>query len=102
MSDLKIYAQNLESAAMEQIETLASAPAFDGARIRIMPDVECPHCGARLEADYEDREGWIGGDEYENEAECPVREREFKLMRSMSIDYEAKTMESEDDGVLLG
>lgn len=38
MSDLKIYAQNLESAAMEQIETLASAPAFDGARIRIMPD----------------------------------------------------------------
>lgn len=36
MSDLKIYAQNLESAAMEQIETLASAPAFDGARIRIM------------------------------------------------------------------
>lgn len=71
MSDLKIYAQNLESAAMEQIETLASAPAFDGARIRIMP-------------------------------ERPVREREFKLMCSMSIDYEAKTMESEDDGVLLG
>lgn len=58
MSDLKIYAQNLESAAMEQIETLASAPAFDGARIRIM---------------------------------C-----------SMSIDCEAKTMESEDDGALLG
>lgn len=85
MSDLKIYAQNLESAAMEQIETLASAPAFDGARIRIMPD-----------------EGWISGDEYENEAECPVCEREFKLMCSMSIDYEAKTMESEDDGVLLG
>ena len=71
MSDLKIYAQNLGSAAMEQIETLASAPAFDGARIRIMP-------------------------------ECPVREREFKLMCSMSIDCEAKTMESEDDGVLLG
>lgn len=43
MSDLKIYAQNLESAAMEQIETLASAPAFDGARIRIMPDA---HAGA--------------------------------------------------------
>lgn len=83
MSDLKIYAQNLESAAMEQI-------------------VECPHCGARLEVDYEDREGWISGDEYENEAECPVCEREFKLMCSMSIDYEAKTMESEDDGVLLG
>lgn len=76
MSDLKIYAQNLESAAMEQIEALASAPAFD--------------------------EGWISGDEYENEAECPVCEREFKLMCSMSIDYEAKTMESEDDGVLLG
>lgn len=101
MSDLKIYAQNLESAAMEQMETLASAPAFDGARIRIMPD-ECPHCGARLEVDCEDREGWISGDEYENEAERPVCEREFKLMCSMSIDYEAKTMESEDDGVLLG
>ena len=55
-----------------------------------------------LEVDYEDREGWISGDEYENEAECPVCEREFKLMCSMSIDYEAKTMESEDDGVLLG
>lgn len=99
MSDLKIYAQNLESAAMEQIETLASAPAFDGARIRI---VERPHCGARLEVDCEDREGRISGDEYENEAERPVCEREFKLMCSMSIDCEAKTMESEDDGVLLG
>lgn len=65
-------------------------------------DVECPYCGARLEVDYDDREGWISGDEYENEAECPVCEREFKLMCSMSIDYEAKTMESEDDGVLLG
>ena len=38
MNDLKIYAQNLESAAMEQIETLVNAPAFEGARIRIMPD----------------------------------------------------------------
>lgn len=37
MNDLKIYAQNLESAAMEQIETLANAPAFEGAKIRIMP-----------------------------------------------------------------
>ena len=43
MNDLKIYAQNLESAAMEQIETLANAPAFDGAKIRIMPDA---HAGA--------------------------------------------------------
>lgn len=43
MNDLKIYAQNLESAAMEQIETLANATAFDGAKIRIMPDA---HAGA--------------------------------------------------------
>ena len=43
MNDLKIYAQNLESAAMEQIETLVNAPAFEGARIRIMPDA---HAGA--------------------------------------------------------
>lgn len=43
MNDLKIYAQNLESAAMDQIETLANAPAFEGAKIRIMPDA---HAGA--------------------------------------------------------
>ena len=43
MNDLKVYAQNLESAAMEQIETLANAPAFEGAKIRIMPDA---HAGA--------------------------------------------------------
>lgn len=43
MNDLKIYAENLEDAAMKQIETLASATAFDGAKIRIMPDA---HAGA--------------------------------------------------------
>lgn len=43
MSDLKIYAENLENAAMEQIEELASSPSFDGAKIRIMPDA---HAGA--------------------------------------------------------
>ena len=62
-------------------------------------DVECPYCGARLEVDYDDREGWISGDVYETGAECPVCEREFKLICSISIDYEAEPLESEaDDG----
>ena len=43
MSDLKVYAVGLEEAAAEQIETLASQPAFEGAKIRIMPDA---HAGA--------------------------------------------------------
>ncbi len=43
MSDLKIYAGSIERAAMDQIETLANAPAFEGAKIRIMPDA---HAGA--------------------------------------------------------
>lgn len=41
--DLKIYAKNLETSAMEQIETLASFEAFDGCKVRIMPDA---HAGA--------------------------------------------------------
>ena len=43
MADLKVFARNLEQAAVDQIETLAKQPAFDGARIRIMPDA---HAGA--------------------------------------------------------
>lgn len=43
MTDLKVFAANLEQAAVEQIETLASQPAFQDAKIRIMPDA---HAGA--------------------------------------------------------
>lgn len=43
MTDLKVFAANLERAAVEQIETLASQPAFQDAKIRIMPDA---HAGA--------------------------------------------------------
>ena len=38
MADLKVYASIIEDGALRQIETLASHPAFDGAKIRIMPD----------------------------------------------------------------
>lgn len=38
MSDLKIYASIIEDGALRQIETLAYHPAFEGAKVRIMPD----------------------------------------------------------------
>lgn len=41
--DLKVYAANLEESAAEQIETLAAFEAFDGCKVRIMPDA---HAGA--------------------------------------------------------
>ena len=37
--DLKIYTENIEPIAQNQIYTLISTPAFEGARVRIMPDV---------------------------------------------------------------
>lgn len=37
--DLKIFTDNIEGEALNQIYTLAKHPAFDGAKIRIMPDV---------------------------------------------------------------
>ena len=43
MTDLKVFAKNLEQTAIDQIETLAAQPAFEDARIRIMPDA---HAGA--------------------------------------------------------
>lgn len=43
MTDLKVFASNLEQAAIDQIVTLAKQPCFDGAKIRIMPDA---HAGA--------------------------------------------------------
>ena len=39
MIDLKIFANTIEDQAREQIMTLANQPAFDGSKIRIMPDV---------------------------------------------------------------
>ena len=43
MADVKIYAELVDDHAKEQIETLASLPAFANSKIRIMPDV---HAGA--------------------------------------------------------
>ena len=41
--DLKVYARNLEETAKEQVDTLAAFEAFDGCKVRIMPDA---HAGA--------------------------------------------------------
>ena len=43
MSDLKIFTDNIEKEALEQINTLIEQPAFEDCKIRIMPDV---HAGA--------------------------------------------------------
>lgn len=37
--DVKVYAGNVEEAALARIHAIAAHPAFDGAKIRIMPDV---------------------------------------------------------------
>lgn len=41
--DLKIYTNDIEAEALSQIYMLAEQPAFEGSKIRIMPDV---HAGA--------------------------------------------------------
>lgn len=38
MADIKVFAENLEDSTKEQIEEISSCPAFEGAKIRIMPD----------------------------------------------------------------
>lgn len=43
MADLKIFTDNIEEKAKEQINTLIKQPAFENCKIRIMPDV---HAGA--------------------------------------------------------
>lgn len=43
MSDLKIFTDNIEPEALNQIHTLVEQPAFKDCKIRIMPDV---HAGA--------------------------------------------------------
>jgi len=43
MSDLKIFTENIDSKALEQIKTLIAQPVFSDCKIRIMPDV---HAGA--------------------------------------------------------
>jgi len=37
--DVKIFTDNIEDAAMEQIRKLLSIDVFSGCRIRVMPDV---------------------------------------------------------------
>lgn len=39
MSDLKIFTDNIEPQALEQIYTLVKQPAFEDCKVRIMPDV---------------------------------------------------------------
>ena len=41
--DIKIFTDNIEQKAMDQIERLLSIDTFSGCKIRIMPDV---HAGA--------------------------------------------------------
>ena len=43
MSDLKIFTDNIEQEALEQIQNLIRQPAFSDCKVRIMPDV---HAGA--------------------------------------------------------
>ena len=43
MADLKIFTTNVETQALEQINTLIEQPAFSNCKVRIMPDV---HAGA--------------------------------------------------------
>lgn len=43
MSDLKIFTENIEPEALNQIYTLIKQPAFEHCKVRIMPDV---HAGA--------------------------------------------------------
>lgn len=43
MSDLKIFTDNIEPTALNQIYTLINQPAFADCKVRIMPDV---HAGA--------------------------------------------------------
>lgn len=43
MSDLKIFTENIEPEALNQIYTLVNQPAFANCKVRIMPDV---HAGA--------------------------------------------------------
>ena len=44
MSDLKIFTDNIEPTALNQIYTLVKQPAFADCKVRIMPDV---HAGDR-------------------------------------------------------
>ena len=37
-ADIKVFAENLEDSTKEQIEEISSCSAFEGAKIRIMPD----------------------------------------------------------------
>ena len=43
MADVKIFTDNIEGEALNQVYTLAKLPAFENAKVRIMPDV---HAGA--------------------------------------------------------
>lgn len=50
MSDLKIFTENIEPQALNQIYTLIKQPAFADCKVRIMPDV---HAGAKRKKRYQ-------------------------------------------------
>lgn len=56
MSDLKIFTENIELEALNQIYTLVKQPAFADCKIRIMPDVHAgAGCVIGFTADLEDK-----------------------------------------------
>ncbi len=56
-------------------------------------DVECPYCGAELEVEYDDHEGWPLSEEcFDTHVICPACEREFELACRLDFIYEAKLL----------
>ena len=61
MSDLKIFTNDIEPEALNQIYTLVKQPAFADCKIRIMPDV---HAGAGCVIGFYSRSGIQGYPQY--------------------------------------
>lgn len=56
MSDLKIFTENIEQEALNQIYTLIKQPAFEDCKVRIMPDVHAGvGCVIGFTADFGDK-----------------------------------------------
>lgn len=59
-------------------------------------DVECPYCGAELEVESDEHEGWPLGEEcFDTQTACPVCDREFELGCRLDFIYEARQTEEE-------
>ena len=82
MSDLKIFTDNIEPEALDQIYTLVKQPAFADCKVRIMPDC---HAGKARHRLYR-RLGRQGDSQY-----CRRRHRSGMYtvrMGKVSIDFE--------------